>query len=216
MAIGLFIAIALGSEPLMAASANTSAAAPAAGGSPVGPDSAATPTASTSPLYGPALPPVPKPPATQIPKDSCADLKPNDDTREIVVCAQRPQGYRLNPDILEAQRKFHNRGNARPRSTLPGDECATVGPMGCRGNAGINVLAAAATLAKMADRLSKGQEIGSMFITDPQPTEYQLYLQAKHDREAREAEAAAKAKAKAIAASQGAAAPSPGSVAQVH
>jgi hypothetical protein len=32
-----------------------------------------------------------------------------------------------------------------------------------------------------------------MFVTDPQPTEYQLYLEAKKAREDKEADAAAKA-----------------------
>ena len=64
--------------------------------------------------------------------------------------------------------------------------------------AGINILAAAATAAEMAKRLSAGQEIGSMFETDPHPSEYQLYLAAKARREAAEAEKAAK-KAKAAA-----------------
>jgi uncharacterized membrane protein YqiK len=67
----------------------------------------------------------------------------------------------------------------------------------------INLLAAAATLGEMADRLSKGQEVGSMFVTDPHPSEYQLYLEAKREREAKEAEAKAKivaAKARAEAA----------------
>jgi hypothetical protein len=64
---------------------------------------------------------------------------------------------------------------------------------------GINLIAAAATAAEMAERLSKGQEIGSMFVTDPQPSEYQLYKEAKAKREAEEAEKAAKAKAKAAA-----------------
>jgi hypothetical protein len=61
----------------------------------------------------------------------------------------------------------------------------------------------------MAERLSKGQEIGSMFVTDPQPSEYQLYLEAKRAREAKEAEAAAKAKAAAKAAQAPPAAPKP-------
>jgi len=56
----------------------------------------------------------------------------------------------------------------------------------------------------MAKRLSEGKEVGSMFKTDPQPTEYQLYLAAKERREAEEADkagkaAAATAKAKAEA-----------------
>jgi hypothetical protein len=40
-----------------------------------------------------------------------------------------------------------------------------------------------------------------MFVTDPQPTEYQLYVEAKKEREAKEAEKAALAKAKVAAAS---------------
>ena len=54
-------------------------------------------------------------------------------------------------------------------------------------------MAAAATLAKVADRLSTGQEITSLFATDPHPSEYQLYLEAKQRREAKETEAKAKA-----------------------
>jgi hypothetical protein len=53
------------------------------------------------------------------------------------------------------------------------------------------------TAAEMAKRLSKGQEVGSMFKTDPQPSEYQLYLEAKHRREAKEAQERAIARAKA-------------------
>jgi hypothetical protein len=52
----------------------------------------------------------------------------------------------------------------------------------------------------MADRLSKGEEIGSMFVTTPEPTEYELYVAAKKRREAEEA--AAKAKKASAAAGQ--------------
>jgi hypothetical protein len=69
-----------------------------------------------------------------------------------------------------------------------GNNCSTVGPMGCRGVPTIDLLAAAVTAGKIADRLSKGQEIGSIFITDPHPSEYQLYLEAKKAREEKEAE----------------------------
>jgi hypothetical protein len=54
----------------------------------------------------------------------------------------------------------------------------------------------------MAKRLAEGKEIGSMFKTDPHPTEYQLYLMAKARREQSEAEEAAAAKAKAAQAAQ--------------
>jgi hypothetical protein len=45
----------------------------------------------------------------------------------------------------------------------------------------------------MAERLSKGQEIGSMFVTDPQMSEYQYYQLARKEREQTETEAANKA-----------------------
>jgi len=72
--------------------------------------------------------------------------------------------------------------------------------MGCRGQTGINLLAAGMTLAKMADRLSRGQEIGSMVITDPHPSEYQLYRDAKATREAQEEDARVREAVKAQAA----------------
>jgi hypothetical protein len=126
------------------------------------------------------------------PAQSCPGPSGND--REIIICTQRPQGYRLNPDVMEARREMRSGGRPpRPGGTIRPD-CATVGPAPCV-NAGINLLGAAATAAEMAARLAKGQEIGSMFVTDPHPTEYQLYLMAKAEREAREAEKAAKAAA---------------------
>ena len=71
-------------------------------------------------------------------------------------------------------------------------------PAGCIGaGAGINLIGAALTAAEMASRLASGKEIGSMFVTDPSPSEYQLYLEAKHDREERELDKAAQARAKA-------------------
>jgi hypothetical protein len=74
--------------------------------------------------------------------------------------------------------------------------------MGCRGGPTINLIGAALTAAEMAKRVAEGKEIGSMFITDPHPSEYQLYVAAKRRREAKEAAAAAAAKAKADAAKQ--------------
>ena len=124
----------------------------------------------------------------------------------IVICAPRDDGYRINPDVMEAKREMKN--NSRPVSpyAAPRPDCATVGPAPCM-NAGIDLLAAAATAVEMGQRLAKGQEIGSMFITDPHPSEYQLYQMAKARREARQAEDAAMAKAKAARAAQAAQSP---------
>lgn len=131
----------------------------------------------------------------------CADASTGADQRQIVICAQRPQGYRLNPDVMEAKRLRRSGGRPHnPHETFADRSCATVGPMGCRGAAGINLVAAAITAAAMVQKAVKGENVGRMFVTDPQPSEYQLYLEAKRAREEREAEAAAaKAKAKAAA-----------------
>ncbi len=129
--------------------------------------------------------------------DRCPPAPANAQPGEIVVCAKRPEGYRLDPDVMEAKRAMRGGGRPKRPERMKDTSCAVVGAAGCIGaGAGINLIGAALTAAEMAARLSKGQEIGSMFVTDPQPTEYQLYLEAKHRREAKEAEAAAAAKAK--------------------
>ena len=134
--------------------------------------------------------------------DRCPAPSTTGDT--IVVCTVRPQGYRIDPDVMEAKRAMkrdHGRP-VRPGGTVIPD-CAHVGPAPCM-TAGINLLAAAMTAAEMAKRAASGQEIGSMFVTDPHPSEYQLYQMAKARREAEEADKAAK-KAKAAAEAKAAA-----------
>jgi hypothetical protein len=150
----------------------------------------------------PATPPV------KHAQEGCAFSPESVEKGEIVVCAQRPQSYRLDPDVMAAKKAKRDAGPPPGPERFVNQDCKTIGPMGCRGQADINLLAAGMKLAKMADRLSKGQEIGSMFITDPHPSEYQLYLAAKAAREAREEEAriAEAVKAQAAAASQAAAA----------
>ena len=133
----------------------------------------------------------------------------NPGTGDIVICAPKPQGYRLNPDVLEAKRELKSGG--RPKSQeermQPPSSCA-VGPAGCQ-YAGINLIAAAVTAATIATRIAKGQEVGSMFVTDPHPDEYHLYLDAKARREQKEAEAKAKAVAEQARKAAGAAPSAP-------
>ena len=101
---------------------------------------------------------------------------------------------------MAAKRAKHGGGRPKRPDRMVDRSCAVVGAAGCIGaNPGINLIGAALTAAEIAARLSKGQEIGSLFITDPTPSEYQLYQEAKQAREAKEAEAAAIAKAKAAA-----------------
>jgi hypothetical protein len=63
--------------------------------------------------------------------------------------------------------------------------------MGCRGVPTVNLIGVAATAAEVSQRLAKGQEVGSVFVTDPHPSEYQLYLRSKKEREEKEADKAA-------------------------
>ena len=154
---------------------------------------------ATAPGYGPTSPPQPKP-VVKAAAEPCKATDPKDvkdDTQEIVVCAVRVEGYRIDPDVLEAARAKKNHTRPRRPERLVDRSCESVGPMGCRDGAGINLLAAAVTAATMIEKAVKGENVGEMFITDPQPDEYQLYLEARHAREAREAEQAAVLKAKA-------------------
>ena len=152
--------------------------------------------------------PAAQPPATPTDKaatpasaEPCRPTKPTADTREIVICAERPSGYRIDPDIMTMNKlKRSQRSGGRP--VKPGPDgtkdttvCA-VGPFGCP-IAGVNLLAAAATAVEMAKRVAEGKEIGSMFVTDPQMDDYQLYAAAMRAREAKELEARAKAITKA-------------------
>ena len=131
--------------------------------------------------------------------DKCPPPPPGSDA--IVICTERPKGYRLNPDVMEARREVHSGGRPTSPYPSPRPDCASVGPAPCV-TAGIPLIGAALTAVEMAKRVAEGKEIGSMFKTDPHPTEYQLYLMAKARREQREAEEAAAAKAKAAQAAQ--------------
>ena len=156
--------------------------------------------AASAAAPAPAPAPAAATPPAKSPDENCREAMAKADTREIVICAPKPQGYRLNPDVLQARREIRSGG--RPTRPGPGgfkdNPRCVVGPEGCH-YGGINLIGAALTASEMAARLSKGQEIGSMFQTDPHPSEYQLYLEAKREREAKEAEKKAKAAAKAKA-----------------
>jgi hypothetical protein len=159
-------------------------------------------TAQSSNDYGPAGPPVSKPAGEGATKsaESCAPSAPDPKSGEIIVCALKPQGYRIDSDVLKARRDKRSQmaGRLKPPENYKPNDCANVGPMGCRGGPAFNVMAAAATLEQMGQRLAQGQEVGSLFATEPYESEYQLYLDAKKEREAKE-EAAAIKKAAAAA-----------------
>lgn len=139
----------------------------------------------------------------------CSPAAPDPNNTQIVICAPKPQGYRIDPDVLAAKRakKEALAGRPKPRENYNDHSCAVVGSAPCMDAPLINLLGAVATAAEMGQRLAKGQEIGSMFVTDPQPTEYELYKDAKKRRETKETDAAAERLKKASQASSTAKAP---------
>ena len=165
---------------------------------------AAPAAAPAQPVYGPVPAPPSKPAPAVKPERECVHQNSNPNGNEIVVCAIKPQGYRLPPDIVEARRLKKRAITGPPRNpheTFADKSCAHVGPGGCVTGPTIDMLAVAAVAAEISQRLAKGQEIGSIFQTQKASSDYQYYLEAKKEREAKEAEAEAKAaKAKAQAA----------------
>lgn len=135
-----------------------------------------------------------EPPASQPARQECESTRPTADTQEIVVCVQRMEGYRLNPDILEAERAKRGGGRPKPPERHADKSCETVGPMGCRGVPAIDLLGAAVVVGQMAARAARGENVGRMFVTDPTLSEYELYVEAKRQREEREADEALQAK----------------------
>ncbi|HEX8839109.1 MAG TPA: hypothetical protein VF750_01415 [Sphingomicrobium sp.] len=155
----------------------------------------ATPAADADAKYGPV--PAVAPPSKVAPEPTreCVNQNQNPNGNEIIVCAIKPEGYRLPPDIVEARRLKKEGITGRPHNpheSYADRSCANVGPMGCRGTPAINLLAVAATAAQISQRLAKGQEIGSIFETQKSSTDYQLFQMAKKSREEKEAAAQAK------------------------
>ena len=177
---------------------------------------AASPAPGSDARYGPVPAVAPPPKVSTEPTRECVNQNQNPNGNEIIVCAIKPEGYRLPPDIVEARRlkKQGITGSPHnPHESYADRSCANVGPMGCRGTPAINLLAVAATAAQISQRLAKGQEIGSIFETQKSSTDYQLFQMAKKSREEKEAAAEVKAvkeKAQAaIKASKPAAPPQP-------
>lgn len=136
----------------------------------------------------------------------CSPRAPDPNSREVIVCVQKPQGFRIDPDVMAAKKARRQALAGRtktPQEKMRDNGCTVVGAAGCVfDQPGINLLAVAATAAEISARLARGQEIGSIFVTDPQKSEYQYYQDAKKERETKETDKRVKeyaAKARAAA-----------------
>jgi hypothetical protein len=145
------------------------------------------PSTATVP-YGPPAP-APARKTARSPGEGCQPK----DARDIVVCAQRRQAYRLDPSIVDAERQGE-RIDRSATSAMPAAQAScAASPMGCgKGLESLDVANVALVVGKAAVRAAKGKDWASALRTGG-PDEYQLYLQAKRQREAREEEQAAAA-----------------------
>ena len=114
------------------------------------------------------------------------------DAGNIVVCAQRPQGYRLDPSVMEANQEVVS--NSRSASSaVPAAQAACGMVMVCgKGLESLDWANVAIVVGTMGVRAAKGQDWTKAFKTGGSG-EYQLYQQAKQRRETRDAARAAAA-----------------------
>lgn len=144
-------------------------------------------TASVSPA--PTAPPVSL--AVQV---AC----PSQDPDKIVVCAQRAQPYRLDPSVSQAHAEAEMNARTATSTTPVAQAVCSASPAGCGlGLEGLDLANVAIVAGTAAVRAAKGKDWRSSFRAGG-PDEYQLYQQAKQNREARlEERASAEAKRKA-------------------
>ncbi len=148
---------------------------------------------------GPPAPPKPK--VAAVAPAPCKTGVPTE-PGVIVVCAERPQGYRLDPDVTKAKKQARNHTLPKGRELLRDTACNSVGPAGCISQPAINVLSAVGAAVAMVRTAMSGGNVGKMFVTDPEMSEYDYYRAAKQEREEAESAAADQA-AVAAAGAQG-------------
>ena len=145
---------------------------------------------SGSQLYGPAIPSAPPETKLQVVEENCKSRDPD----EIVVCAEKPEGYRIDPSVMEAQREAENASRSASAAIPAAQASCSASPFGCgTGLEGLDLLNVAVVVGTMAVRAAKGEDWTKPFKTGG-PDEYQLYKQAKERREAHDAERKAAAK----------------------
>ena len=147
---------------------------------------------AAQPAYGPPVPPASK--AAKPAADPCR----LQDSRDIVVCAQRKQGVRIDTDVVGATRQVEQNARAAT-ATMPAAQAnCSASPQGCgTGLAGLDLANVALVVATTAVKAAKGED-WTKVLKPGGPDEYQLYLEAKREREAKEQEARDAAAIRAI------------------
>src|SRR3954453_11695576 len=86
----------------------------------------AAPAHQAEQSYGPPAPPKPRPVAAPKPTADRCPRAPDPNSKDIVVCAPKIEGYRIDPDILAARKARRDAMAGRPRGPerLPDRSCA--------------------------------------------------------------------------------------------
>jgi hypothetical protein len=117
---------------------------------------------------------------------TCRSLHP----RDIVVCGQRPQGYRLDRAVTDANRQAEHDKRSTSGAPPPAQSACAQQPMGCPGGLGsLDLANVALVLGTAGVRAARGQDWARAFKTGPD--EYRLYQQAKRRADADDAARAA-------------------------
>jgi len=119
------------------------------------------------------------------------------DTRNIMVCGERRQPYRLDPSVMKAGREAESNSRSATAPMPPAQAACSASKTGCEGFGSLDLANVAVVVGTMAIRAAKGKDWTRAFRVGG-PNEYQLYQQSKQRREAADAErAAAEVKRKA-------------------
>lgn len=144
-----------------------------------------------------AAPPSPQAPATAN-ADSVDESCRSKDARDIVVCAQRRQEYRIDPSVIDAGRQAEAINRSMTSPAPAAQAVCSSQPMGCgRSPASLDLANVALVAVTTAIRAAKGED-WTRGLKPGGPDEYQLYREAKARREVEDTRrAAASARRKA-------------------
>lgn len=113
------------------------------------------------------------------------------EARNIVVCGQRREGFRLDPDVMEAKREVETDSRSASSKVPTAQAACSPQPMGCgKSLDSFDLANVAIVLGTSAIRAAKGEVWTKAFKTGG-PDEYQQYQQAKQRRKAQDAGLAA-------------------------
>lgn len=118
------------------------------------------------------------------PAGTAPETCPSQDADKIVVCAQRGQAYRIDPSVSKAHDEAETNSRSATSAMPPAQAVCSASPTGCgTGLEGLDLANVAIVLGTAAVRAAKGDDWRKAFRTGG-PDEYQLYQQAKRQRDA--------------------------------